>query len=257
VTIAMLREVAYTEPPHSPAVLELVEAMLGDDPIDAALAAKVMDPALAEARARADADLRQADWPNLGRYQGDNAKIIASGMRPDLVFMGDSITETWRVADPGFFRPGRVCRGIAGQTSPQMLVRFWPDVIALRPRAVHILGGTNDIAGNTGPSTPHRFQCNLRAMAELALGHGVRVLLGALPPAGAFPWAGGEDPRPWIAELNGELRTLAAERGLTFVDYHRPLAVGTGAMRAEFTNDGVHPNRRGFEVMRQTLEAHL
>jgi len=225
----MLREILPAEAPHSPEVMAMVMAMLGDEPIAPALLAKARDPALIEARAKAEAELLAADWSNLGRYQGANAQAIASGARPDLVFMGDSITELWPAADPAFFPPNRLGRGIAGQTSPQMLLRFWPDVIALRPRAVHILAGTNDIAGNTGPTTPYRYQCNIRAMVDLAQAHDIRVLLGSVPPAAGF----------------------------AFIDYHTPLADGAGAMRPAFTHDGVHPNRRGYAVMRGVLEPHL
>jgi lysophospholipase L1-like esterase len=253
----MQREVPTTEAPHSPLVIELVQAMLGDGPVDPALLAKVTEPERAQARAEAEAQLRAEDWPNLGRYQASNAALVESGVRPDVVFMGDSISEIWPEGDPEFFAKGRVCRGISGQTSPQILLRFYADVIALKPKAVHLLCGSNDIAGNTGPTTPYRYQCNVLAMTECAAAHGIRVLLGSITPAAFFSWRPEASPASWVAELNVWLRNLAGERGFTFVDYHPPLDDGTGAMRREFTHDGVHPNRRGYAVMRQVLEPLL
>lgn len=201
------------------------------------------------------------DWPNLGRYQDNNAATIAAsiaaGTRPELVFMGDSITEGWQLADPDFFSARRLCRGIAGQTSAQMLLRFQADVLDLKPAMVHLLAGSNDIAGNTGPTTPYRYQCNIEAMVQLAQANGVAVVLGLLPPAALMPWRPGLDPLPWIAELNQWLRRYAAERRLVLVDYHSVLVDDAGAMRAGHSHDGVHPNRRGYVLMRRALEAQL
>lgn len=256
-TPGMHKEVPTNEPPHSALMIELVQAMLGDDPVDPSLLAQAAEPERLAARAEVDAELRTNDWANLGRYQASNAEIVASGMRPDLVFTGDSITEIWTLADPEFFRPGRIGRGIAGQTSPQVLLRFQADVVALEPKAVHLLCGANDVAGNTGPTTPYRYQCNVDAMTQLALAHGIRVYLGAITPAGAFSWRPEASPRPWIGDLNRWLQDLARARGLTFVDYFSAMADESGAMRPEFTRDGVHPNRRGYDVMRRTLEPLL
>jgi lysophospholipase L1-like esterase len=236
--------------------MELVRAILGDAPVDPSVLAKTREPAFLENRAQIEAHLRAEDWPNLGRYQESNAAIIGSGVRPDVVFMGDSISEAWPLADPNFFSASRVGRGIGGQTSPQMLVRFYPDVLALRPKAVHIVCGSNDIATNTGPTTPYRYQCNLLAMIELARSQELRVILGLLPPAAFIPWTGFES-RAWVIELNAWLRTVAASRSCTLVDYHAPLDDGSGGMRTEFTHDGVHPNRRGYAVMREALEPLL
>jgi len=249
----MQREVISDEVPPPPEVLRLVEGMLGDGPFDLSLLAGAADPAGAEARQKTAMALREADWPNLGRYEARNAEIVASAVRPEVVFMGDSITEMWPLADPDLFGPAHVGRGISGQTSPQMLTRFWPDVIALKPGAVHLLCGTNDVAGNTGPTTPERYKATVSAMVALAQASGVRVILGAVPPAGAMLWQPGFDPKLWIAELNDWLRGLAGERGFAFVDYHAALSDGAGAMRREFTHDGVHPNRRGYAAMRAVL----
>lgn len=253
----MQHELASPEPPHSPAVRQWVEASLDGTAIEPALLAWARDPGRAEARARAERELRELDWPNHGRYETDNAAIVASGLRPDLVFMGDSLTEVWPLADADLFSPGRVCRGIAGQTSPQMLLRFQPDVVALRPRAVHLLAGLNDIAGNTGPTTPYRCLCNLRAMVELARANGIQVLLGLLPAVTAIPWRPGFDPAPWAAEINAALRTLAAERALTLIDYPTALAAASIRTALTLTHDGVHPNRRGYAAMRGALEPAL
>jgi lysophospholipase L1-like esterase len=241
------------EVPPSPEIMRLVEGMLGDGPFDLSLLAGATDPAQAEARQKAAAALREADWANLGRYEARNAEIVASGPRPEVVFMGDSITEMWPLADPGLFGPAHVGRGISGQTSPQMLARFWPDVIALKPGAVHLLCGTNDVAGNTGPTTPERYKATVSAMAALAEASGIRIILGAVPPAGAMLWQPGFDPKPWIAELNDWLRALASERSFALVDYHTALSDGAGAMRRDFSHDGVHPNRRGYAAMCDVL----
>jgi len=131
------------------------------------------------------------DWPWLGHYAADNEKLVASGRKVDIVFMGDSITQIWADSRPGFFTSGRIGRGIGGQTTPQMVLRMMADVIRLRPRLVHIMAGTNDVAGNTGKMTVQQSCDNLQAMTELAQAHGIAVLLGAVPPADHFPLA------PW------------------------------------------------------------
>lgn len=210
-------------------------------------------PAAAEARAKAALEQQASDWPNLGRYETANAALIASGARPGVVFMGDSITEAWPLADPNLFSTAHVCRGIGGQTSPQMLVRFYADVIGLNPKALHLLCGANDIAGNTGPTTPARYQASVRAMTELAAAHGARVILGAILPADRIGWRPGFDPRPWIAELNAWLAGLAAASGFAFADYHAALRDERDGLRAAFSHDGVHPNRRGYAAMREVL----
>lgn len=193
------------------------------------------------------------DWPNLCRFRAANAEVLASGQRPDLVFMGDSITENWLLGDPELFDAAWINRGIGGQTTPQMLLRFHADVIALRPRAVHIMAGTNDVAGNTGPTTMQDIKNNLMSMVELARTHDIEVIVASIPPSAAFDWRPGLDPRPFIAELNDWLRTYAAEQDLTYLDYHSALADANGALRPGFGNDGVHPNRAGYAAMRRVL----
>lgn len=185
----------------------------------------------------------------LGRYRADNERILAAREKVDIVFMGDSITQGWKDKRPAFFAPGRVGRGISGQTTPQMLVRMMPDVVALKPRAVHIMAGTNDIAGNTGPMTLQMTRDNFRAMTAIARQHGIKVLLASIPPAASFPWRPGLETLAPIAEQNRWLKTFAKESNATWVDYHPVLADAAGAMRAEMAYDGVHPTEAGYDAM--------
>jgi len=199
----------------------------------------------------------QQDWPNLCRFSSANAAAATSAEPPALVFMGDSITENWLLGDPALFDGANLNRGIGGQTTPQMLLRFRADVVALRPRAVHIMAGTNDVAGNTGPTTLQDVKNNLMSMVELARAQGIAVLLGSIPPAAAFDWRPGLDPRPVINELNHWLREYAAANNHVYLDYHAALADANGALRSDYGNDGVHPNRAGYAVMRAVLAPHL
>jgi lysophospholipase L1-like esterase len=219
--------------------------------------------ALARARAAIPADDQRRpqeqlarDWPNLCRYKAAN-EALSGVERPRAVFMGDSITEGWVRADPSLFANGVLGRGIGGQTSPQMLVRFWQDVVALRPRVVHIMAGTNDIAGNTGPATVQDYRNNVLAMIDLAQVNGIAVVLAAVPPARRFSWREGLDPRPSIRDLNDWLRETAAARGLGYVDYGAVLADAAGGLRVDLGNDGVHPNREGYAAMRPLAERAL
>ena len=189
------------------------------------------------------------DWAQLCRYRAENAALRhATG--PRVVFMGDSITEYWKPAHPEFFADNYIDRGVSGQTTTQMLVRFRQDVIALKPAVVHILGGTNDIAGNGGPTTLDAIKNNILSMVDLALANDIRVVLAAVPPAGSFPWRPSIlDPAQHIVALNEWLRRLARDRNLFYVDYYEPLADESDAMKQTFSNDGVHPNRDGYSVM--------
>jgi lysophospholipase L1-like esterase len=198
-----------------------------------------------------------ADPAMLGRYAGDNRRLTASGAAVDIVFMGDSITEGWARQKPDFFGRRRVGRGISGQTTPQMLVRFIPDVVALKPRAVHIMAGTNDIAGNTGPMTQEMTRDNFRAMSAIARQHRIRVVLASIPPAASFPWAQGVETLRPIREINRWLRAFARETGATYIDYHAVLADAEGAMRPGLATDGVHPTSAGYDVMSAVAEPVL
>jgi lysophospholipase L1-like esterase len=188
----------------------------------------------------------QRDWANLCRYKAANATVTE---RPRVVFMGDSITQGW-ARDAELFKDGVVGRGISAQTTPQMLVRFYPDVIALRPQVVHIMAGTNDAAGNTGPTTMQDFKNNIMAMVDLARANGVKVVLGSIPPAAHFYWSPTHRPAETIVEMNRWLRAYAQEKGLVYADYYTALAEPNGAFKASLANDGVHPTAAGYAVMR-------
>lgn len=233
--------------------LAFARAYMAEGEMDPALLARLTDPEAIAERERLKTEQRQRDWANLGYYRAANAAL--AGQRTDVVFMGDSITEMWRIAQPDLFEGGRVNRGISGQTSPQMLIRFMPDVVALKPRAVHLMCGTNDIAGNTGPTTPQDYRNNIIAMTDLAHANGIAVILADVPPMNGLPWSSGvQDPQVRVAELNGWLRVFAREKGVTHVDYGAVLTDGGAGMRAEFTRDGVHPGAGGYAVMRPLAE---
>ena len=138
-----------------------------------------------------------------------------------------------------------------------MLLRFYQDVVALHPRTVHIMAGTNNLAGNTGPNSPEDFKNDIRAMVDLASANGIAVALASIPPADRFPWRPGLRPAEQIRSLNRWLRDFADERKLVFIDYYSAMADPGGGMKAELSNDGVHPNRNGYAVMRQVAEAAI
>lgn len=193
------------------------------------------------------------DWPWLGRYAADNTTLIASGRKVDIVFMGDSITEGWQSKHPAFFTPGRICRGISGQTTPQMVLRMMADVIALKPRLIHIMAGTNDIAGNTGKMTVQQSCDNLRMMTELAQANGIKVLLASVPPADHFPWRQGLETVQPIRKINAWLADYARRARATYVDYTSVLATEEGAMKPGMAYDGVHPTEQGYAAMETVL----
>lgn len=209
-----------------------------------------MTPEDIAAYRRMEADQKTKDWPNICRFRAGNADLIR---QPDserrVVFMGDSITQNWGLSEPDFFSHGVVNRGISGQTTPQMLARFRSDVIALKPKAVHILAGVNDIAGNTGPVTLADIEGNLASMVEIAQANDVRVVLGTVLPAIGFSWAPAIQPAPSIAQLNAWIRAYAAEHRLVLADYYPALALPDGSMRPELSLDGVHPNKAGYRIM--------
>ena len=198
-----------------------------------------------------------SDWPWLGRFRDDNARLIASGARVETVFMGDSITAGWLDNAPELFTPGRICRGISGQTSPQMLLRFHADVIDLKPRAVHLMCGTNDIAGNTGPSTLRMIQDNVRAMREIAAANGVRFIIASIPPSAGFPWRPGLATIEPIAAMNAWLADFARRSRAVYADYFAVLTDGRGDIRPELASDHVHPTAAGYAVMRPVAEAAI
>jgi lysophospholipase L1-like esterase len=207
------------------------------------------DPAMVSAAHAQEEERLHSDWAGLCRYRVENAALHRP-TAPRVIFFGDSITEFWKAAHPEFFGERYIDRGVSGQTTGQMLVRFRQDVIALKPAVVHILAGTNDIAGNAGPTTLEAIENNIASMVDLAVANGIHVVMGSVPPAGAFlghPTV--LEPAQSIVDLNEWLRRFARERNLIYVDYHEPLADERDAMKQTFSNDGVHPNRDGYSVM--------
>jgi lysophospholipase L1-like esterase len=197
------------------------------------------------------------DWAWLGRYREDNAKLIASGAAVNAVFLGDSITEGWASTDPGFFTNGIVGRGISAQTTPQLLVRMHADVIALKPRVVHIMAGTNDIAQNTGPMSPEDSKNNVMAICEIARAHGIKVVLGSLPPASRYWWRPNVQPKAAAIAMNDWLRGYAKEIGAVYADYATALTDAKGNVIPDLAKDEVHPTAAGYAAMRPIAEAAI
>lgn len=191
------------------------------------------------------------DWPNLKHYRSDNEKIgLPKAGEKRVVFMGNSITEFWKNITPDFFSDnGYVNRGISGQTSPQMLVRFRADVVNLKPAVVVILTGVNDIAGNTGPSTLEMITDNIFSMAEIAKSNKIKVILCSVLPVYDFPWKRGLEPAEKIVTLNQMIKDYARLKGCIYLDYHSAMKDERNGMKAEYAKDGVHPNEVGYKVM--------
>jgi acyl-CoA thioesterase-1 len=193
----------------------------------------------------------ELEWAYLSKYRDANADLGQPRVGEHrVVFMGDSITEAWIKLDPRFFsRNGYIDRGIGGQTTSQMLVRFRQDVIMLHPSVVVILGGTNDIAQNGGQTTLEAIEENLQSMVELARANGIRVVLCSVLPAIDYPWRRGLEPAPKIAALNDWISAFCSRNGVVYADYYRAMVDGKQAMRADLGIDGVHPNAAGYAVM--------
>lgn len=197
------------------------------------------------------------DWAWLARYRDENAQLLASKTKVHAVFLGDSITEGWRESQPDFFAKGNVGRGISAQTTPQMLVRMYPDVVALFPRVVHIMAGTNDIAFNTGPMMVDDTKRNIQAMCDIARANKIRVVLASIPPAAFFPWRQGLETSSTIIALNGWIHGYAKAIGATYADYHSAMSNGKGGMKPGLASDEVHPTAEGYAVMRPIAEAAI
>ncbi len=196
------------------------------------------------------------DWASLERYQEANAKLTPQESAENrVIFYGNSITDSWASLFPEMF-PGKhyLGRGISGQTTPQMLVRFPQDVIRLEPDVVVILAGTNDIAGNTGPSTQTMIEDNIVSMVDLALANSISVVLCSVLPVSDYPWKPGLNPGPKIVELNAWMRQLAQNEGLVYVDYHSEMVNDSLGLARELTYDGVHPNKAGYQVMARLVD---
>ena len=192
------------------------------------------------------------DWPNLARYRDANAKIAAP---VEVVFMGDSITELWAQDEANFF-PGKgyIGRGIGGQTTPQMLLRFQQDVVDLKPRVVVINGGTNDIAGNTGPSTLKMIEDNLKSMTEIARANKIRVVLASVTPAYDYPWKRGLEPAEKVVALNAWMKEFCSQNGCVYADYFSPMSDEKHGMKDGLSKDGIHPTPRGYGIMAPIAE---
>lgn len=188
------------------------------------------------------------DFGQLCFYEQANAKLSQSAT-DRVVYFGDSITQGWGTRIPGLNANETINRGIGGQTTAQMLVRFRADVINLRPRVVHIMAGTNDIAGNTGATSVQRIKDALSSMAELAHANGIRVVLASIPPAKKITWRPEVEPVAPIAEINQWLSRYAKTKGFVFVDYHSVLNDGSGGFIQNLATDGVHPNEAGYSRM--------
>jgi lysophospholipase L1-like esterase len=209
-------------------------------------------PDALQAKDVAELQQRLLDWAQLDRYRADNAALAppAAGERR-VVFYGDSITDMWGRSEGAKFFPGKpyVNRGISGQTTAQMLVRFRQDVIDLKPAAVVILAGTNDLAGNTGLSTQRMIEDNLRSMAELAQANHIKLVLASVLPVSDYPWRPGLQPAEKIRALNAWIKRYAQGHGAVYLDYHSKMSNRQGGLDKALANDGVHPTAAGYALM--------
>lgn len=206
------------------------------------------------------------DWAFLAKFREADALLApATPGETRVVFMGDSITEGWGMkataTSParGEFFPGKpyINRGISGQTTPQMLVRFRQDVVLLKPKVVVLLAGTNDIAENTGKETLEEIGNNIASMSEIARANGIHVVLCSVLPASDFHWHRGLEPAPKIKALNAWMKDYAAKNGFVYVDYYSPMVNSEGGLKAELSPDGVHPNKAGYDLMGPLAEAGI
>ena len=198
------------------------------------------------------------DWFGFNRYQADNERIITSGDWPEVVFMGNSITDNWAYFHPDFFSSNNFCgRGIGGQTSSQMLVRFTDDVIALHPKAVVIMAGTNDVAHNEYWVSPERVVDNIIAMCNIAQSNGIVPIISSIPPCSEFPWRKEiNNPGQTIVDINKSLKAFADANGIVYVDYHSALTDEKIGLPKTLSNDGCHPLPDTYFTMEEmVLEA--
>ena len=200
--------------------------------------------------------LQAQDWANLNKYQSENSSLgpIVPGEKR-VIFMGDSITEFWSISDPEYFTSkSYINRGISGQTTPQMLVRFRADVIALKPVIVVILAGINDIAGNTGPATLDMIANTIFSMAELAKANQIKVVLCSVLPAYDFSWKPNQNPAEKVVALNSMIKNYADAKGFLYLDYFSTMKDERNGLKAAYSSDGVHPNKLGYQIMAPLAE---
>ncbi len=196
------------------------------------------------------------DWANLNKYKPENSEIgLPSENENRVVFMGNSITEGWIIADPDFFKENSfINRGISGQTTPQLLIRFRQDVVNLKPKAVVLLAGTNDIAGNTGPSSLEMIEDNIMSMVEISKANNVKVILCSVLPVFDYPWKQGINPSEKIVELNRRIKSYSEENQIIYADYFSAMVDEKNGLKKEYSKDGVHPNLEGYKVMKPIIE---
>lgn len=199
------------------------------------------------------------DWPNLERYQKENAALKAPTSKESrVVLMGNPITEGWLQSRPDFFaNKNYINRGIGGQTTPQILLRFRQDVVNLKPAVVVILAGINDIAGNTGPSTIEMIADNIISMAEIAKANNIKVIFCSVLPANEFHWRKGLEPAEKVIKLNTLLKTYAEQHKIGYLDYFSSMVDESKGLKKELGKDGVHPNVDGYKIMEPMLEAAI
>ena len=199
----------------------------------------------------------ELDWPNLNKYREDNEKLAVIENKGDrIVLIGDSITEGWSNFDPEFFtRNNLINRGISGQTSPQMLIRFKQDAIHLNPKLIVVNAGTNDIAANTGPSSPEMIIDNITSMAEIAMKNSINVALSTILPVEKYEWNKNVDDAPArISKVNAALKDYCASNNLVFINYFAAMVNDRKGLKSAYGNDGVHPTQEGYDVMASVLK---
>jgi lysophospholipase L1-like esterase len=200
--------------------------------------------------------LQAQDWPNLNKYQNDNANLkpVAPGQKR-IVFLGDSITEFWSTVEPHYFSGKQyINRGISGQTTPQILLRFRADVVALKPTIVVVLAGINDIAGNTGPATLEMIANNIFSISELAKANQIKVILCSVLPAYDFTWNPHQNPAEKVIALNKMIKNYADANGILYLDYFSAMNDENNGLKIAYSDDGVHPNKLGYQVMASLAE---
>ena len=198
------------------------------------------------------------DWANLQKYASENTKIKNVIDNKRVVFIGNSITEGWKEADPSFFTKNPyINRGIGGQTTPQMLIRFRPDVLDLKPKVVVILAGINDIAENTGPMTAQETFGNIVSMAQLAKAQNIKVIISSILPANVFPWRPNIKPADKVIEINAMLKKYCLDSGTKYLDYYTSMVDAAKGLKKEFTTDGVHCTLAGYKHMETLVQTTI